>query len=137
MKKLVATTFLIMLAGCGSNNPEADYQYFTILSPQQFKVDSQIADLKTSISNLGSNTSKQIDIKICSNVTPDTIIGVVDTLKYSGFTRIAFVTDGDRDTELQTLCAKYAGMVGSFALKGARRLPLREIAASELNQKML
>ncbi len=108
MKKLLAATSLILLGGCGKNSPEADYQYFVILSAQQFEVDSQIADLKTSISILGPDTSKQIDIKICSNVTPKTIMAVVDTLKSSGFNRIGFVTDGDRDKKLQALCAKYA-----------------------------
>ena len=108
MKKLFAAVFLIALGGCGVNEPEADYQYLIIISPQQFKVDSRVDDLKSSISNLDSDTSKQVDIKICSNVTPETIMQVVDTLKSSGFNRIGFVTDGDRDVELQKLCSKYA-----------------------------
>ena len=109
MKKLVVIFLASLLVSCSAEKPQNQYDSMVILNDKQFKVGILVADLATSIVNLGPPSSRIVDIKACGeNINPRTIIEVADALKAAQFPRVGFVMDTDRDKELQLLCANHS-----------------------------
>jgi hypothetical protein len=114
MKHSLLLLLLISIVGCTEDAPTdnstaiVQYTRVVILTDELFQVGANAADMSTTITTLGPRT-RQIDISICGhNVKWQTVDKLTNKLKASGYNRIAFETDGDRDEKLQALCSNYA-----------------------------